>query len=32
VTEVIIWWKGLAKELEQDIETLNDVQARKEQF
>jgi hypothetical protein len=32
VTEVIMWWKGLAKELELDIETLNDRQERKKQF
>jgi hypothetical protein len=32
VTEVITWWKGLAKELELDIETLDDGQERKKQF
>ena len=32
VTEMITWWKGLAKELELDIETLDDGQKRKKQF
>jgi len=32
VTEVSAWWKGLAKELELDIETLNDVQENNNQF
>ncbi|VVC05762.1 Uncharacterised protein [uncultured archaeon] len=26
MTEVLVWWKGLAKELELDIETLDEQQ------
>jgi len=32
VVEVTTWWKGLAKELELDIETLDDVQENNKQF
>jgi hypothetical protein len=32
VTEVSTWWKGLAKELELDIETPDDVQENNKQF
>ena len=32
VTEVLVWWKGLAKELELDIETLDDQKVNKNRF
>ena len=32
MTEVLAWWKGLAKELEFDIETVDDVQEKNKQF
>ncbi len=32
VTEVAAWWKGLAKELEFDIESIDEVQEKNKQF
>lgn len=32
VTEVSAWWKGLAKELELDIETIDDVREDKKNY
>lgn len=32
MTEVSMWWKGLAKELELDIEETDETRERKRQF
>lgn len=32
MTEVLMWWKGLAKELELDIETLDDLEEDNNRF
>ena len=32
VTEALAWWKGLAKELELDIEKINDVPEKNKQY
>lgn len=32
VTEVLVWWKGLAKELELDIEDLHDAKSKGKDF
>ncbi len=32
MTEVLAWWKGLAKELQLDIETLDELQEEDNRF
>ena len=32
ITEVLVWWKGLAKELELDIETLDEQKVDNNRF